>query len=204
MTTIAALMPRIEIRVPDEMTGQLLNQFPSRMVGRQLQIDLVILLTQHAAIETGLVDVLARCRYTVPESGVRFQQSISLPPLVHGSVMDAAAAPVTPAVQIARALEESLRDQREALALDRAGRYEESRQAFGQSHARLAQADAMAATGAYAGVSEEMPRRMRAESARSTELAAAPAMALDEHTRKERAAYRSNASRGNRQGDGQA
>jgi Ca-activated chloride channel family protein len=214
MTTTAALMPRLEIRLPEGVTGELLNQFPSRMVGRQLQIDLrdiasgevidlVILLTQYAAVETGLMDVLARCRYTVSESGVRMQQTISMPPLVHGSIEDATAAPVIAAVQIARAMEESLRDQREALALDRAGRYEESRQVFGQSYARLAQADAMAATSAYAGVSEEMLRRMRAESARSTELAAAPAMALDEHTHKERAAYRSNASRGNRHGDGQ-
>jgi Ca-activated chloride channel family protein len=161
MTTIAALMPRLEIRLPEDVTGELLNQFPSRMVGRQLQIDLrdlaggeivnlVILLSQHSAIETGPVDVLARYRFTVPETGRRAQQEITLPRLVHGNAMDATAAPVTPAVQIARAMEESLRDQRQALAFDRAGRFEESRRAFGDSHARLAEADAVAASSGYA------------------------------------------------------
>jgi Ca-activated chloride channel family protein len=214
MTTIAALMPRLEIRLPEGVTGELLNQFPSRMVGRQLQIDLrdlaggeivdlVILLSQHSAVETGPVDVLARYRYTVPETGRRVQQEVTLPRLFHGNAMDATAAPITPAVQITRAMEESLRDQRQALAFDRAGRFEESRRAFGDSHARLAQADAVAASSGYAGVSPEMLQRMRAESARSMDLAAAPAAPLDEHTHKERAAYRSNASRGHRQGDRQ-
>lgn len=215
MTTIAALMPRIEVRLPDGVTGALLNQFPSRMVGRQLQIDLrdmasgevvdlVILLSQQSPVAAGPVDLRARYRCTVPESGTRVQHDITLPPLVTGSVRDAQAAPVDPAVQIARALEESLHDQREALALDRAGRYEESRRAFRQSHDRLVQADAVAASTGYAGVDDEAMRRMRAESARSMDLAEAPASPLDEHTHKERAAYRSNASRGRRRDDRQA
>ncbi len=207
MTTIAALMPRIEVRLPREVTGELLNQFPSRMVGRQLQVDLrdiacgdsvdlVIVLHQHFAVDMGPADILARYRYTIPETGARVQHDIPLPRLMHGNQEDASQAQISPPVHIARAMEESLRDQRTALAMDREGRYEESRRAFGQSHERLAQADAVAATTGYAGVSAAMMERMRDESARTMVLAAAPARALDEHTHKERAAYRSNASRG--------
>ncbi|MDQ3513793.1 MAG: hypothetical protein M3462_09045, partial [Chloroflexota bacterium] len=81
----------------------------------------------------------------------------------------------------------------------RAGHHAESRQKFAMSHQRLRDAEADASTRNYVGVSMELRVELREESARSLDLASAPASPLEERIHKERAARHAWSSRGNRE-----
>ena len=127
---------------------------------------------------------------SVPDAENRFRVEIGMPALRLAPDAEAHAAPVDHRVSVARAREQSLLDQREALRLDRAGRYAESRQAFAASHARLEEVEARAAATGYAGLSEQMVAELRSDTVRAMDLSAAPAAPLAEAVHKERAAYR--------------
>jgi Ca-activated chloride channel family protein len=209
LTEVAALRPQLELTLPRGLRARLLNRFPFDRQGKTItvelrdmldrdSIELVFIVTHRGNLDETSRRLTGSVRAIDPQSGVFVTLAIDPPPVTFVPDPDALRAPVNHAVTVARAHEQALLDQREALRLDREGRFEESRRAFAVSHQRLFDADASAAASGYAGMSEEQIVELRDASARSADLAAAPAAPLGEHIHKERAAHHSNRSRGGR------
>jgi Ca-activated chloride channel family protein len=213
LTAIAALRPQVEITLPPGLRAHLLNMFPTSRQGKTITIDVrdladgdevhLMLVVTHrgrAASRSRLTGVF---RSIDPQTGQRMAVELEIPALARVPDAEAHAAPLDNAVSIRRAREQSLLDQREALRLDREGRFAESRQAFAVSRLRLEDADTRAAATGYAGLTDEAIRDLRAATVQSADLAAAPAAPLSEAIHKERAANRARHSRGGRRGSGQ-
>ncbi len=210
LTEVAALRPQLEITLPLGTRGELLNAFPNHRQGKTITIDLrdlvdrdhvelVMMVTHRGRVWGDTASLSCAAHYTDPDSREVRTLAVDIPPLTLVADTEAGAAPVNDAVAIARAREQARLDQREGLRLDRAGHHAESRQKFAMSHQRLRDAEADASTRNYVGVSMELRVELREESARSLDLASAPASPLEERIHKERAARHARSSRGNRE-----
>ncbi|MBA2248302.1 MAG: VWA domain-containing protein [Chloroflexia bacterium] len=210
LTELAALRPQLEITLPLGTRGVLLNAFPNARQGKTITIDLrdlvagdrielVMMATHRGRVWGDTTSLTATASYTDPDTGETHRFPIAIPPLTIVPDTEARFAPVNDAVAFARVREQARLDQREALRLDRAGRYAESRLAFAQSHRRLVDADARASSRGYAGVAMAARLEIREESSRAHDLASVPAAPLDERIHKELAARHARTSRGTRQ-----
>ncbi|CAN5773406.1 VWA domain-containing protein [soil metagenome] len=211
LTQIAALRPQIEITLPQGLRAHLLNMFPSQRQGKTITVDLrdlidqdtvdlIFEVTHRGNLGPSSSRVKGQVRAVDPEDGSTVGSAIEIPDLTFAPDAEAVTAPRNHVVGVARAYEQSLLDQREALRLDREGRYLESRKVFMVSHSRLRLADEEAAASGYAGMSDSKVRELRQESARFSDLASAPQAPLGEQVHKERTAFRGEHSRGGRRG----
>jgi len=209
LTELAALHPRLEITLPRGLRAHLLNRFPQRREGKTItvdlrdlidgdEIDLVFTVTHRGNLDASSSHVRATLTATDPARHEPVSLTVDIPALSFVSDTEAERAPVDHAVAILRASEQAICEQREALRLDREGRFAESRALFAQSRDRLADADAMAAVTGYAGIDHDRVHRIQSDLADSRNLAAAPATALGEDVHKSRTARHTHHSRGGR------
>lgn len=209
LTEIAALRPQLDITLALGTRGEILNAFPNARHGKTItidlrdltdrdRIDLVMMVTHLGRVWGDTAILTATARYTDPGTGEPVSIPIEIPPLTLVPDHDAANAQVNDEVAIVRAREQARLDQREALRLDREGRYAESRRAFASSHRRLATAERDASSRGHFMRSPDAIADLIEESARARDLASAPAAPLDERTHKERAARHARSSRGDR------
>lgn len=119
-----------------------------------------------------------------PKSRERSGTHRELPPLRLADAESARHAPRNDEAAGTIAMERAAREHRDAIRLDREGRYRESRQRFQQSADMLARAPQTVA--------------IREERAVSMRLASMDASPLDEHTRKQRVFEAQRRSRGSR------
>lgn len=208
-TELAALRPQLEITLPLGTRGELLNAFPNRRDGKTFTINLrdlvdgdwiglVMMVTHRGRVWGNTATLTATAHYTDPETRETRQFPIEIPSLTFVPDTEAHTAPVNHAVSVARAREQARLDQREALRLDRAGRFAESRQAFASSHRRLVTTERDASSRGHFMLSPDAIADLLEETARARDLASAPAALLDERTHKERAAHHARTSRGDR------
>lgn len=140
----AALNPYLDLTMPRGMRAELLNAFPSEAHRRHTSVDLrdiaagetvhlVFAVTSRREREEAITPNL-HLHWVNPLSGAVEEinqdgATIAVGDASKATRNDAAAEPV--------ALELTARDQREAVKLDREGRYRESRERFSQSYSRL-------------------------------------------------------------------
>ncbi len=140
----AALNPYLDLTMPRGMRAELLNAFPSEAHRRHTSVDLrdlaagesvhlVFAVTSRREREEAVTPNL-HLHWVNPMTGAVEEinqdgATIAIGDATRATRNDAAAGPV--------ALELAARDQREAVKLDREGRYRESRARFSQSAARL-------------------------------------------------------------------
>jgi len=210
LVDLAALRPQLDITLPLGTRGELLNAFPNERHGKTITIDLrdlvagdrielVMMVTHRGRVWGDTTSLAATARYVDPGTGETRRFVVEIPPLTLVPDAEARDAPVDHAVAFARAREQARLDQREALHLDREGRYAESRQAFASSHRRLATAERDASVRGHFMLSPDAIADLLEETALARDLASAPAAPLDERTHKERAARHARTSRGTRQ-----
>lgn len=205
LVDIVAERPELSITLPAGYRATLLNAFPSRRDGKTItvelrdlaageRIDLVFVVTHIGRIaETARVG--AEISAIMPGSDLRVAQPIRIKRLKRVPDHEAASAPIDHGVAALRAREQAGLDQREALRLDREGRYDESRQVFARSRDILSFASARAsAAGYHAPIISDLDTETR----RLEELSHAPAAPLGEAVHKERVAHRAATSRGRR------
>jgi Ca-activated chloride channel homolog len=195
MMDVVAVRPKLAIAFPDGVRGRLVNRFPVDRQGKTVTVDLrdlasgdeVVLIFDITVRDTARADDLSpmvNLEWTHPQSGARSGMHQEVPAL---RLVDAETARLSPRNDEAAglvALERTARDHREAMRLDREGRFQESRQRFRQSADRLA----------HAPQSAEIREEMRV----SVRLARMDASPIDEHTRKQRVFETQARSRGKR------
>ncbi len=212
LVDIAAVRPQIDLTLPNGLRALMLNAFPCHREGKTItvelrdlvagdEVQLIFVVTHHGRIDASSTSLRCAAQAVEPRTGQREAFAVDIPRLVYGSEAEAQSAPLDPLVVVTRALEQASLDQREALRLDRQGRYAESRAMFNQSANRLTQAGAFVMSVDSDNIPDEVVIQLREESARSSELASAPTRPLREDIHKERTAYRSNHSRGSRPRD---
>jgi Ca-activated chloride channel family protein len=190
-----ASRPRLSITFPDGVRGWLVNAFPVDREGKTITVDLRDLASGDEVSLVFDVSVRpgARSKDLVPMIALEWQQPGSrersglhreAPALRLTDPAEARHAPRNDDAAEAVAMERSARDHREAIRLDREGRFRESRRRFQESADRLAQAPETIAV-----------REERAVSMRMASMVEAP---LDEHTRKQRVFETQRRSRGGR------
>jgi len=189
-----ALQPTLELTWPEGLKARLVNAFPVERVGRTHTVDLrslrseddlKLLFTVNSAPDVdGALVAHARLNWTDPRTRQRTTAMLDTEPLLCVDPAEAVTFAKDPEVAKALALEEAARAHREAIRLDREGRFQESRQVFAASARMLSQAPQ----------SGEVAAQIRV----SSELSNAPIAPLDEEVRKERVAYHSRHSRGSR------
>ncbi|MBA2247864.1 MAG: VWA domain-containing protein [Chloroflexia bacterium] len=196
LTSIVGLRPRLQLTLPIGVRAYLANAFPVSRVGKTLTIDLrdlaggetidLIFTVRAGPWSTGPTPpFVARLTWIDPESGTSIEIDCPIVRLVRVGADEAATAPRDDMVRERAGLERAARDHREAIRLDREGRYEESRIRFRSAGQVLAAAPRTVAVVSQIRISEE--------------LASAPVAApLAERTRKERIAYHAGHSRGGR------
>lgn len=194
----------LDLRLPPGLSLTLLNQFPFTVRGsaitispRDLQLgtmlDLLLLASFTGPGTTAEVSISGFWSGVHAVTGQSTTGPIEVPSLRVVSPGDAQRFPVNPAVSILRTMEETLRDQREALRLDREHDFGNSRAMFADIHQRLTFAADLADA---SNLDPTITSRLVSEQTRVAHLAAAPASELDEEVHKERAAFRSRTSRG--------
>jgi Ca-activated chloride channel family protein len=194
----------LDLRLPHGLSLTLLNQFPFTVSGsaititpRDLQsgttLDLLLLASFTGHGTTAEVSITGFWRGTHAITGQSTTGPIQVPSLQVVPPAEVQRYPVNPTVSVLRTMEETLRDQREALRLDREHDFGNSRAIFANIHQRLASAAGLAEA---SNLDASMTSRLVSEQSRVAQLAAAPAMELDEEVHKERAAFRSRTSRG--------
>lgn len=199
LTAIVAVSPSLSLSIPPMWRAELLNQFPNSVQGQSLSIDLrslaaaetvnlVVVFTPHGA-NPNPEPMNLSATWSAPGSGQTQQFAIALPTLTVGTAAEADAAPEDSVAGNARRQEESLRWQREALRLDRAGDFHASRAMFAASRQQLEQVDDQTLT-------DDQREDLAAELANLHTMAQAPAAMLDEDIHKERTASAIRRSRG--------
>ena len=177
------------------MHARLVNAFPVERHGRTFTVDLRDLasgdnlpLVFDIRVKSGLASTTLapslKLDWTHPATGQPMGLHRELDPLTLADEITAARAPRNDEAASTVALERAARDHREAVRLDREGRFEESR-----THFRMASRAMQAAP---------MTQEIREEIRISEELANASFAPLDEHTRKQRVFEAQRRSRGRR------
>jgi Ca-activated chloride channel family protein len=193
---IVAIRPRLTITFPEGMHARLVNAFPVERHGRAFTVDLrdlasgidlslVFDIRVKSGLSSGTLAPSLKLDWTHPATGQQMGLHRDLDPLTLADEITAARAPRNDEAARTVALERAARDHREAIRLDREGRFEESR-----SHFRMASRAMQAAP---------MNQEIREEIRISEELANASFAPLDEHTRKQRVFEAQRRSRGRRQ-----
>lgn len=193
---IVAIRPKLTITFPEGMHARLINSFPVERHGRTFTVDLQDLasgidlsLVFDIRVKSGLsTHALApslTLDWTHPATGQQMGLHRDLDPLTLADEITAARAPRNDEAASTVAMERAARDHREAIRLDREGRFEESRRQF-RSAGLAMQA---------APMTEEIREEIRI----SEELANASFAPLDEHTRKQRVFEAQRRSRGRRE-----
>lgn len=188
---IVAIRPRLKITFPAGMRARLINRFPVERQGSTLTVDLrelaggdsvslVFEITTRPGLPVAQLAPTLTLDWTHPATGQTMGIHRELDPLTLGD--EASARNDDAAERIA--MERAARDHREAIRLDREGRFEESRGYFRQATVAMRAAP--------------MTEEIREEIRISEELAGAPLAPLDEHTRKQRVFEAQRRSRGGR------
>ncbi|HEV2067963.1 MAG TPA: VWA domain-containing protein [Thermomicrobiales bacterium] len=187
-----ALQPILQLTWPEGLKARLVNAFPVNRVGRTHTVDLRILRSEDdqkllftvtsAPDVDGALVAHARLDWTDARTRQRMTTVADTDPLLCVDPAEAATFSKDPEVAEALALEEAAKAHREAVRLDREGRFQESRQVFAASRRMLS----------HAPQSDEVREQIRV----SMDLSNAPMAPLDEEVRKERVAYHSQHSRG--------
>jgi Ca-activated chloride channel family protein len=188
---IVAIRPALTITFPEGMHARLINSFPAERRGRTFTIDLrdlasgddvslVFEISVKPGLSTPALMPSLKLAWTHPATGQTMGMHRELDPLALGE----AASPRNDDAAETIAMERAARDNREAIRLDREGRYEESRDHFRRATVAMRSAPMTDAT--------------RKEMRISEELASAPFAPLDEHTRKQRVFESHRRSRGGR------
>lgn len=192
---IVAIRPNLTITFPEGMHARLINSFPVERQGSTFTINLRDLasgdnvpLVFDIRVKAGLaVHTLTpsiKLDWTQPATGQQMGMHQQISPLTLADPDIAARTPRNDDAAVTIAMERSARNHREAIRLDREGRYKESREHF-DSASRAMEA---------APMTEEIRKEMRI----SRELASASHAPLDEHTRKQRVFESQRRSRGTR------
>lgn len=187
--------PRLSITFPEGVRGWLVNAFPVDREGKKVTVDLRDLASDDEIALVFDVSVRpgARSGDLAPMIGLEWQHPGSrersgihreAPALRLTDAAEARHAPRSDDAAETVAMERAARDHREAIRLDREGRFRESRRRFQASADRLAEAPQTME------IREEMKVSMRMAS-----MEEAP---LDEHTRKQRVYETQRRSRGGR------
>lgn len=200
LTSIIGLRPRLELTLPLGLRAYLANAFPVTRVGKTLTIDLRDLASGDGIdlifrVTTGpwspgpIPPFAARLVWTDPDSGQHVALDCPIDPLSRVSAEEAGVVPGDDMVRERAGLELAARAHREAIRLDREGRFEESRHQFRSAGQALLAAPQSVEVAAQIRVSEEL-------------ASASMAAPLAERTRKERVAYHADHSRGGRRSQG--
>ena len=198
LLAITATSPKLRLTLPDGIHAHLINAFPAHREGKTITVDLRDLAARDEInlvfeIHTAPGEVRTSLRpsiklsWTDAETNARTRLSQEIDMLVRAPSQDVEDAPVNDDARAIVAMERTGRSQRDALELDRQGRYQESRAAFNASYANL-----MAAPETDAILAERQI---------AWSIAAAPMAPLSEETRKERVHTRMQRSRGSRVND---
>ena len=196
LTSVVGLRPRLRLTLPLGVRAYLANAFPVTRVGKTLTIDLrdlpggetidLIFTVRVGPWSAGPTPpFVAQFAWIDPESGTNVEIDCPIAPLVRVRGEEAATAPADDMVRERAGLERAAREHREAIRLDREGRYEESRHRFQRAGRVLSAAPRTVEVAAQIRISEELG-------------AVSMAAPLDERTRKERVAYHADHSRGGR------
>ncbi|MFT4040953.1 MAG: VWA domain-containing protein [Thermomicrobiales bacterium] len=195
MLSIAAATTTLHLTLPQGVRGRLVSAFPVTRDGKTLKIaigdlpdgetvDLVFTLRGVPGEVGDTLPVQASCHWTDPATDQRHRWDVSPSPLWRATREELAATRSEPWVEERVALQLAAAERREALELDRAGRFRESRAKMAMSVDYL-----------MAAPDTDEVQELRRESG---ELAAAPpTAAYDSHTRKS-AQYREHQRRHNR------
>lgn len=191
---VVALQPTLEVTWPEGLRARLVNAFPVNRVGPTHTVDLrslrseealkILFTVESAPNVSGPLVATTRLSWTDPVTQEPMSSMVDTEPLLCVDPIEAAEFSRDPEVAEVLALEEAARAHREAIRLDREGRYEDSRQVFADSMNTLARAPQ----------SVEVREQYRL----SAELSHAPMAPLDEGVHKERVEYHSRHSRGSR------
>lgn len=196
LTNLVGLRPKLELTVPHGVRAELVNAFPVTRVARTFAIDLrdlasgdgidLIFTISTAPGATGEIPAFAaNLVWTDPDSGASVEITCPIDPISRVVAEEAAIVPTDDSVRERAGLEVAARAHRDAIRLDREGRFEESRRQFRSVGQALLAAPRSADVTDQIRVSEEL-------------ASASMAAPLPEQTRKERVAYHSAHSRGGR------
>jgi Ca-activated chloride channel homolog len=198
MMDMVAVGPVLRITFPDRVHGHLVNAFPVRRRGKTVTVDLrnlssgetvelVFDVTVHDGAGEDDLAPMVELEWRDPRTGDRSGMHEELPGLrlVDADVARTASRDDKAAEIVATA--RSDRDQREAVRLDREGRFRESRAYFRQSAEHFASAPATA--------------DMQMAHGKVMAMAEAPERPLDEHDRKRVVSEAHARSRGRRRDD---
>lgn len=195
LLAITATSPKLRLTLPDGIHAHLVNAFPAHRAGKTITVDLRDLAagdeinlvfeihTAPGEMRTSLRPSI-KLSWTDAETNERTRFSREVDGLVRASSHDVEDAPTNDDARAIVAIERAGRSQRDAIDLDRQGRYRESREAFNAGYVNL-----MAAPETDAILAERQI---------TYNLAAAPMAPLNEETRKERVHARMQRSRGSR------
>lgn len=195
LLAITATSPRLRLTLPDGVHAHLVNAFPAHRAGKTITVDLRDLAagdeinlvfdihTAPGEFSTSLRPSI-KLSWTDAETNARTRFSREIDGLLRASSHDVEDARANDDARAIVAIERAGRSQRDAIDLDRQGRYRESREAFNAGYANL-----LAAPDTEAILAERQI---------TYNLAAAPMAPLSEETRKERVHARMQRSRGTR------
>lgn len=195
LLAIAAINPTFRLTLPQGVRSHLVNAFPAHRDGKTITVDLRDMAAGDEIdlvfeIRTAPGDVGSslcpsfKLSWSDAQTSKRARYSQRLDGVLRAATRDVENAPLNEEARTVIAMERSGRAQRDAIDLDRQGRYQESREAFLAGHDML-----MAAPNTATIVKE---RRIAAR------LAAEPMAPLSENMRKERVQSRMERSRGSR------
>lgn len=192
-----ALRPKLRLRFPSGMRAELINQFPVARHGKTISVDIrdlsagekialvfaVTVQTEH----THDLEPTMELTWYDPQQSHESGRHEEIPGLRVGTAEEAARTTRNDTAAEIAALEHSAKEQREAIRLDREGRYQESRERFREASSRLMAAPQSARVREEAGVALSYMKRDMA----------AP---LSEDDRKSRVQQVQRRSRGKRDG----
>ena len=142
---------RVFITLPTGLRGELISALPVERTGKQFEItigdmpandeiSLVFAITTGRSQVGAAVPVAIRCEWTEPGNGVPQSLPVSVDPLLAAPAGSSLLQQTDPEVAEQAALQQAAREQREAMRLDREGRYADSRRLHQQAAAFLAAA----------------------------------------------------------------
>jgi Ca-activated chloride channel homolog len=197
LLSIAASDLTITLTLPHGVHGTVVSAYPNQREGKRITIALgdlpageeipLLLSLQVGPGTLGTRQTLGiEATWADPAADSRRRTTIEVAPLLYADGATVGATSPDPLVQEQAALQNAAAAQREAVRLDRAGRYAESRRVMSQSSALLRAAPATARVTAYAMLHEDM-------------AGAAPDAPLSEEARKQATWAAHRTARGRRQ-----
>jgi Ca-activated chloride channel family protein len=197
LLSIAASDLNVTLTLPDGVRGTVFSAYPHQMEGRRLtvalgdlpageEVPLLVSLQAEPGALDAVLSIAIEATWADPAADSRRQAIVEVAPLRYAQPTAIDATTPDPQVQEQAALQNAAAAQREAVRLDRAGRFAESRRVLRASTALLSAAPATARVTAYA--------RMHAQFADADESAP-----LSEEARKQATWAAHRTARGRRQ-----